>query len=55
MDKEEKAKKVDNSKIQTQIESVDVVKMKLKVARDKIKTFINRKNNDIAQIDMQIK
>jgi len=38
-----------------QIENVDVVKMKLKQARDRIRTFINKKNADIAQIDQQIK
>jgi len=34
---------------------VDVVKIKLKQARDRIKAFINKKNADIAQIDDQIK
>jgi hypothetical protein len=29
--------------------------MKLKQARDRIRTFINKKNADIAQIDQQIK
>ena len=38
-----------------QIENVDVVKMKLKQARDRIRTFINKKNADIAQLDQQIK
>lgn len=38
-----------------QVESIDVVKLKLKQARDKIKTFISRKNADIAQLDAQIK
>ena len=37
-----------------QVENVDVVKMKLKQARDRIKTFISRKNADIAQLDTQI-
>jgi hypothetical protein len=40
---------------QNQIENVDVVKMKLKQARDRIRTFISKKNADIAQIDAQIK
>lgn len=44
-----------NKTIQTQIESVDVVKMKLKQARDRIKAFIAKKQGDIAQIDIQIK
>jgi hypothetical protein len=34
---------------------VDVVKMKLKQARDRIKAFIAKKQGDIAQIDLQIK
>lgn len=37
-----------------QVENVDVVKMKLKQARDRIKTFISKKNADIAQLDAQI-
>jgi len=37
-----------------QVDNVDVVKMKLKQARDRIKTFISRKNADIAQLDLQI-
>ena len=41
--------------IQTQIESVDVVKMKLKQARDRIKAFVAKKLGDISQIDLQIK
>jgi hypothetical protein len=41
--------------IQTQIESVDVVKMKLKQARDKIKGFISKKQADVNTIDQQIK
>ena len=39
----------------SQIESVDVVKIKLKQARDRIRTFINKKNADVSQIDSQIK
>jgi hypothetical protein len=50
---EEPQKKKDASK--PQLENIDVVKAKLKQARDKIKNFINLKNKDIAQIDLQIK
>ena len=39
----------------SQIESVDVVKIKLKQARDRIRTFVNKKNADVSQIDSQIK
>lgn len=38
-----------------QVEEVDIVKVKLKQARDKINQFINAKNRDLAQIDAQIK
>ena len=41
--------------MQQQVESVDVVKMKLKQARDKIKTFLSRKEKDVAQLDAQIR
>ncbi len=41
--------------IQSQIENVDVVKMKLKQARDKIKGFIAKKQADVNAIDQQIK
>jgi len=34
---------------------VDVVKVKLKNARDKIKNFINAKNKDLDSINVQIK
>ena len=34
---------------------MDVVKMKLKAARDKIKTFITRKEKDVAQLDVRIR
>ena len=40
--------------IQQQIESVDVVKMKLKQARERIKTFISHKEKDVAQLKAQI-
>ena len=36
---------------QSQIQNVDVVKMRLKKTRDTIKTFISKKNKDIAQLD----
>ena len=39
------------SNAQSQIQNVDVVKMKLKKTRDTIKTFISKKNKDIAQLD----
>ena len=58
MNKEEEAEvreQPKNKNIQTQIESVDVVKMKLKQARDKIKAFVAKKQADVAQIDLQIK
>ena len=54
-EKEPEAKEIPKSKVQMQVESIDVVKLKLKQARDKIKTFISRKNADIAQLDAQIK
>ena len=37
------------------VQDVDIVKMKLKQARDKINNFINAKNKDIAHIDAQLK
>ena len=37
------------------MEDVDIVKVKLKQARDKINNFINLKNRDILNIDGQIK
>ena len=45
------AKEIPKKKINNQIEDVDVVKMKLKKTRDTIKTFISKKNKDIAQLD----
>lgn len=38
----------------SKIEDVDIVKVKLKTARDRINNFINAKNRDIAQIDAKI-
>ena len=37
------------------VQDVDIVKVKLKQARDKINNFIKQKNNDIAHIDAQLK
>lgn len=39
----------------TQIEDIDVVKMKLKQARDRIKKFVSKKEADLSQINKQIK
>ncbi len=50
-EKEPAAKELPKSHVQPQVENVDVVKMKLKQARDRIKTFITRKNADINQLD----
>lgn len=41
--------------IKSNIESVDVVKVKLKHARDRIKNFINMKKKDIEKITQEIK
>ena len=43
------------SKAQSQVENVDVVKMKLKQARDRIRNFIAKKKADISQLDAQIR
>ena len=39
----------------SKIEDVDIVKVKLKTARDKIQNLINMKNKDIASVDGKIK
>lgn len=38
-----------------QVQDVDIVKVKLKQARDRINNFINAKNRDVKHIDDQIK
>lgn len=52
--KEPEANELPKTNTQPQVENVDIVKMKLKQARDRIRTFINKKNADIAQLDAQI-
>lgn len=54
-EKEPEANELPKSKLQNQVENVDVVKMKLKQARDRIKIFIAKKNADVDQFDAQIK
>lgn len=54
-EKEPEANELPKSKLQSQVENVDVVKMKLKQARDRIKAFIGKKNADVDQLDAQIK
>lgn len=53
-DKEPEARELPNGKALSQVDNVDLVKMKLKQARDRIKIFINKKNADIVQLETQI-
>ena len=46
---------VTKSKAQQQVYEADIVKAKLKIARDRVKNMIKSKNNDISKIDEQIK
>ena len=41
--------------MKSQIEDVDIVKVKLKTARDRINNIVNSKNRDIAILDQKIK
>lgn len=54
-EKEPEANELPKTKLHSQVENVDVVKMKLKQARDRIKAFIGKKNADVDQLDAQIK
>ena len=47
--------KGDNKKNQSQIQEVDIVKSKLKIAKDKINNFSKAKSKEINQIDEEIK
>jgi hypothetical protein len=52
--KSEPEKEIEPIPKKQEIQKVDEVKFKLKKARDTIKTFINHKNKDIAEIDAKI-
>lgn len=47
---EREREKPKKSTVKSNIESVDVIKVKLKHARDRIKNFINMKRKDIEKI-----
>lgn len=53
--KNKQKENVTKSKAQEQVYEVDIVKAKLKIARDRVKTMIKAKNNDIDKINEQLK
>lgn len=53
-EKKQKQKPVKKPNPQDQVQNVDVVKSKLKVARDRVNNIIKSKNADIQKINQQI-